>query len=75
MEEDFQLGQRVLRALARIALRDHWGEITLKPDDLGQIDYQIVLKPRTDPPRLIVTMITKDRYEELGNEGVPTITP
>jgi hypothetical protein len=66
------LQQRVLRALALLAMEDRLGEVTLSPEQLGEIDYQLMLKPKDDPPRLVVTLITRERFDELVNEGVPT---
>lgn len=68
-----ELQQRVLRALALKAMEDRLGETTLSPEDLGQIDYQLQLKPVVEPPGLVVTLITRERFEELTAKGVPAI--
>lgn len=67
------LQQRVIRALAYRAMDQALGEATLYPEDLGTIDYQLAVYPKDDPPRLIVKLITRERFEELGKQGVPQL--
>ena len=71
MIDDLQ--ERIIRALALKTMEAGFGQVTLLPEDIGKIDYQLAVKAMDDPPRLVVSLISRERLEELLAEGAPLI--
>lgn len=68
MYRDFILRKALLHLLLHAG-----GEVTLFAEDLDRNEYQLMIRSQTNPDRLVLTLCSPERFEELKKQGASIV--